>query len=306
MKALQDLEIFVLTARLGSLSATARQLDLTPAATSAAVKRLEAELGAALFLRSTRSLKLTSEGAQFLTHATEALNLLSSGAEALRSGAQQFSGTLRLSLPSDLGRRTLLAWLDEFQLAHPKLSFHLQFSDRLSDLYHPGVDLSLRYGAPSDSSLVALPVAPHNRRVLVASPQYLERHGVPDHPEQLKEHNCLSFMLSEHRHQRWRFERSGETLEVDVRGDRVADDGEVVHRWALAGRGVAFKSHLDVVDDLAEGRLVALCSDWLGEAAPLNLICGDRRQLSARVRGLRAYLSERCAQRLAGESAGGP
>ncbi|MBY6185685.1 LysR family transcriptional regulator [Marinobacter hydrocarbonoclasticus] len=299
MKALQDLDIVLLTARLGSLSAAARQLDLTPAATSAALKRVEAELGVALFIRSTRSLKLTDEGERFLSHCAEALALIKSGAEAARSNQSQFAGPLRLSLPSDLGRRTLLPWLDHFVAEHPQLSLQLQFSDRLSDLYQTSSDLSLRYGEPEDSSLVALPVAPHNRRVLVASPEYVRRCGQPESPLQLTGHNCLSFQLDAYRHDRWLFSRAGESVTVKVSGNRSADDGEAVHRWALAGQGIAYKSRLDVADDLAEGRLIVLCRDWQGEAAPLNLICADRRQLSPRIQSLRQFLSERCERQLA-------
>ncbi|MBY5920236.1 LysR family transcriptional regulator [Ferrimonas balearica] len=299
MKALQDLDIVVLTARLGSLSAAARQLDLTPAATSAALKRVENELGVALFVRSTRSLKLTDEGERFLSHCSEALALLKSGAEAVRSNQSQFAGPLRLSLPSDLGRRTLLPWLDQFLEQHPQLTLQLQLSDRLSDLYQTGSDLSLRYGEPEDSNLVALPLAPNNRRVLVASPAYIGRYGEPDHPARLSDHNCLCFHLDAYRHDRWAFSRNGESLTVKVKGDRSADDGEAVHRWALAGQGIAYKSRLDVADDLAAGRLNVVCSDWMGEAAPLNLICADRRQLSARIQSLRAFLAERCEQQLA-------
>ncbi|MBY6016751.1 LysR family transcriptional regulator [Ferrimonas balearica] len=299
MKALQDLDILVLTARLGSLSAAARQLDLTPAATSAALKRIENELGVALFVRSTRSLKLTDEGERFLSHCAEALALLKSGAEAARSNQSQFAGPLRLSLPSDLGRRTLLPWLDEFQDAHPQLTLQLQFSDRLFDLYQAGSDLSLRYGEPEDSNLVALPLAPRNRRLLVAAPSYIARCGQPAHPSELADHNCLSFHLDDYRHDRWTFHRDGEALTIKVRGNRSADDGEVVHRWALAGRGIAYKSHLDVAEDVAAGRLVRLCSDWQGELAPLNLICADRRQLSPRIQSLRQFLAERCQARLA-------
>lgn len=299
MKALQDLDIVVLTARLGSLSAAARQLELTPAATSAALKRVESELGVALFVRSTRSLKLTDEGERFLSHCTEALALIKSGAEAARSNQSQFAGPLRLSLPSGLGRRVLLPWLDAFLQQHPQMTLQLQLSDRLSDLYQGGADLSVRYGEPEESSLVALPLATHNRRVLVAAPRYLEHHGAPQHPSELNQHNCLCFHLDAHRHDRWRFHRNDETLTVRVRGDRSADDGEAVHRWALAGQGIAYKSRLDVAEDIANGRLRVLCPQWQGEAAPLNLICADRRQLSARIQSLRHYLATQCEQQLA-------
>ncbi|MCZ4303964.1 LysR family transcriptional regulator [Zoogloeaceae bacterium G21618-S1] len=295
MKALQDLDIFVRTAELGSLSAAARRLDLTPAAASAALKRLEATLQVALFVRSTRSQRLTAEGEVFLLHCRQALDLLASGREAVASGRSVVRGVLQLSLPSDLGRHVLLPWLDEFQATHPQVELRLQLSDRLADVYRQPVDLAIRYGTLPDSSLVALPLLPGNRRVLCASPDYLARAGAPASPAELTEHNCLCFQLGDTVHDRWCFSRDGRATSHRVHGDRVSDDGEVVRRWALAGHGLAYKSHADVHADLRAGRLVAVCPQWQGEPTPLNLLCADRRQLSPAVQQLRAFLMPRLA-----------
>ncbi|MEZ5628767.1 LysR family transcriptional regulator [Denitromonas sp.] len=293
MKTLQDLELFVRTAELGSLSAAARRLELTPAAASAALKRLEAALQAPLFVRSTRSLRLTAEGDMFLRHCRQALDLLAEGRAAVTSGRAVVRGVLQLSLPSDLGRNVLLPWLDAFQQRHPAVALRLQLSDRLADVYRQPVDLTIRYGTLPDSSLVALPLVPGNRRVLCASPDYLARAGAPASPAELVDHNCLCFMLGEAVHDRWRFFRDGQETSVAVHGDRVSDDGDVVRRWALAGHGLAYKSRLDVHADLQAGRLVAVCADWQGEPAPLNLLCADRRQLSPAVQQLRDFLTPR-------------
>ncbi|MCB1890566.1 MAG: LysR family transcriptional regulator, partial [Rhodocyclaceae bacterium] len=275
MRALRDLEIFTRAADAGSLSAAARQLDLTPAAVSAALKRLEAELSCVLMLRSTRSLRLTAEAQLFLDHSREALGLIADARASLASGRSVVSGELQLSVPSDLGRNTLLPWLDAFQGQHPALRLRLMVSDRILDIIRHPVDVALRYGEPPDSSLVALPVAADNRRVLCASPAYLAQHGRPDTPSDLARHNCLCFRVGDQTHDRWRFEHAGQALAIRVAGDRSADDGEVVHRWALAGAGIAYKSHLDIADDLAAGRLVPLCAEWRTEALPLNLVCAD-------------------------------
>lgn len=293
MKTLQDLELFVRTAELGSLSAAARRLELTPAAASAALKRLEAALQAPLFVRSTRSLRLTAEGDMFLRHCRQALDLLAEGRAAVTSGRAVVRGVLQLSLPSDLGRNVLLPWLDAFQQRHQAVALRLQLSDRLADVYRQPVDLTIRYGTLPDSSLVALPLVPGNRRVLCASPDYLARAGAPASPAELVDHNCLCFMLGEAVHDRWRFFRDGQETSVAVHGDRVSDDGDVVRRWALAGHGLAYKSRLDVHADLQAGRLVAVCADWQGEPAPLNLLCADRRQLSPAVQQLRDFLTPR-------------
>lgn len=305
MKALQDLEIFVLTSETGSLSAAARRLDLTPAATSAALKRLEAELGAALFVRSTRSLRLTPQGELFLAHCRQALATLAAGRDAL-AGDGSLHGTLQLSLPSDLGRHQLLGWLDDFQQRHPGVTLRVQLSDRLADVYRQPVDLAIRYGVPGDSSLIAVPLAADNRRILCAAPAYLQRAGVPQQPDDLRQHNCLCFQLGEQVHQRWQFFRYGVAHSVQVSGNRVSDDGDAVRHWALAGYGIVYKSALDVLPDLHAGRLVALCQPWLGEPAPLHMMCADRRQLNPVVQALRQYLGQRLQQFITQYRAGQP
>ena len=296
IKNLHDLQLFVRAAELGSLSAAARQLDLSPALASAGLKRLEAELGVPLMLRSTRSLRLTREGECLLPAARLALDGLRDATEEIATGRQVIRDHLQISLPSDLGRNHILRWLDDFQVRWPDISFSLQFSDRAADVYRQPVDLAIRYGVQHDSGLVALPLCANNRRVLCAAPAYLEKHGIPESPEALARHNCLRFRIADELHDLWRFERDGRETRVQVSGDRACDDGDAVRRWAIAGHGIAYKSALDLSEDIAAGRLIHLCPDWQGEPAPLTLICADRRQLSPTVVLLREYLRERCAK----------
>lgn len=300
MIALKDLEIFVRTVQGGSLSAAARMMDITPAAASASLKRLEADLGVRLFVRSTRSQRLSQEGEAYLQHCLQALELLDQGRRAATAGQLELSGSLQLSIPSDIGRRLLLPWLDEFVADYPRLQLRVQVSDRVADVFQQPVDIAIRYGNPPDSRMMALPLAPGNRRVLCASPAYLERHGRPETPADLVRHNCLCFMLSDQVHDRWRFSRDGEESLVNVRGDRIADDGETVRRWAVAGHGIAYKSRLDTEQDLRDGRLVALCTAWSGESSPLNLLCASRRQIGPAVQLLRQHLQGRIDQLAAG------
>lgn len=304
MKALADLDIFVRTADNGSLSATARALDLTPAAASAALKRLEAELGVQLFLRSTRSLRLTPHGERFLAQCRPALEALQQAGAQLAAGEQGLKGVLKLSAPSDLGRNVLLPWLDEFQNAYPEVELRLQLSDRMANVYSEPVDAAFRYGKPPDSGLVALPLALANRRVLCAAPAYLARHGAPATPQALAAHACLCFMLADEVNDRWRFARAGApAISVRVRSANVANDGDAVRRWALLGKGIAYKSGLDVAGDLAAGRLQPLCSDWTTEAVPLYLVVAGRHQLTPLLRRLQAFIAQRCTQLLADSTA---
>lgn len=300
MLRFEDLRIFVAAADHGSFSAAARELDLTPAVASAALKRLELTLETRLFVRSTRSLRLTSDGERYLEYARAALSTLQAGQNALARDKTAISGTLSVSIPSDLGRNVLLPWLDEFQLRHPRVSFQVRISDRLADLYRQPVDIALRYGTPNDSSLVALPLGEHNRRVVCASPAYFARHGTPQAPADLRRHNCLCFVLGESLHDRWSFERAGASQTVPVKGDRVGDDGDLVRRWALAGHGVAYKSRYDVLSELRTGRLVEALSDYTSEPSPLYLLCVHRMLLSPTVKRLREFLQARLREFEAG------
>ncbi|KPD31026.1 LysR family transcriptional regulator [Pseudomonas paraeruginosa] len=294
-----DLQVFVHTSDSGSLSAAARQLDISPAVASAALKRLESELEVRLFARSTRSLRLTPEGDAFLLHARASLRSLEEGRRLLQGGKDQIAGVLQLSAPSDFGRNLLLPWLDEFQAHYPRLSLRLLLGDRVADLYRQPVDVAIRYGAPADSSLVALPLAADNRRVLCAAPAYLAERGEPRQPDDLREHNCLLYQLGGRVHDRWAFQRGRRSLTLTVAGDRVCDDADVVRRWALAGKGLVYKSWLDVAEDVRAGRLRLLLPEWQGEATPLNLLCTHRVQLTRPVTLLRGFVRERCDALLA-------
>ncbi|MFP6561975.1 LysR family transcriptional regulator [Paraburkholderia sp. B3] len=293
MIRLEDLVIFISAVDHGSLSAAARQLDLTPAVASAGLKRLEAELGTRLIARSTRSLRLTPDGEGYLRYARNVIEQVEAGQNAVAHGRKTIGGTVSLSVPSDLGRNVLAVWLDEFQSQHPAVSLQVHPGDSVTDMFRAPIALAIRYGVPEDSTLVALPLVPENRRVLCASPDYFARHGRPGSPAALAQHNCLCYALSDTLHDRWTFSRNGEATVVNVRGDRSSDDGELVRRWALAGRGVAYKSRLDVLADLKAGRLEATLTDFEGESAPLHLVCAHRTMLSPTVNALRDLLRER-------------
>ncbi|WAH58157.1 LysR family transcriptional regulator [Pseudomonas silvicola] len=296
MLRFDDLQLFVRAADLGSLSAAARGMDLSPAVASAALKRIEAQLGARLLARSTRSLRLTAEGEGFLEYARTALASLEEGRQVLARGQEQPGGLIQLSAPSDFGRNVLLPWLDDLQQRYPDLSVRLLLGDRIADLFRQPVDLALRYGEPEDSSLVALPVSPDNRRVLCASPGYLAAHGRPRQVEQLAQHNCLLFMLGGRVHEHWRFGDGRREVGLTVRGDRFSDDADVVRRWALAGMGIAYKSWLDVANDVMAGRLEVVMPHLAGERTPLNLLCAHRAQLSKSVKVLHERVRKGCTE----------
>ncbi|MFT4248891.1 MAG: LysR family transcriptional regulator [Pseudomonas sp.] len=287
-----DLALFVRTAALGSFSRAAREVGLLPGQVSAAIARLERELDLRLFARTTRSLRLTAEGERYLPYARQVLETLREGRERLHGADAELHGLLQVAAPSDLGRNLLLPWLTEFRRAHPRLSLRLHLSDQVADVFRDPVDVALRLGHFDDARYVALPLAPDNRRVLVAAPDYLRRHGRPATLEALREHACLTYMLGSRAHDRWSFELDGHRHTVDVHGAMLCDDADVVRRWAIAGEGIAYKSWLDVAADVRDGRLETLFAGN-GERVPLNLVCPHRKQFSPAIRQLHALLGER-------------
>jgi DNA-binding transcriptional LysR family regulator len=161
-------------------------------------------------------------------------------------------------------------------------------------VFRDPVDIALRYGQIDDASYVALPVAPDNRRVLVASSDYIARHGRLGTLDDLASHNCLQYRLRGRAYDRWSFPLPSGMRTVQVSGRLVSDDAEVVRRWALAGEGIAYKSWLDVSEDVAQGRLEVLLPDMPGEPTPLHMVCPHRRQFSPAVKLLHALVEERC------------
>lgn len=289
---MNDLRVVVHTARTGSLTGAAQALGMTPAGASAALKRVETQLGTRLFERSTRVLRLTDPGRMLLDYAGRAFDLLEEAEAQVSAGQAALVGTIRLAAPSDLARNVLLPWLDDFLDLHPGVQLQLHVGDRALDVVRDEVDLALRYGALQDSGLVARRLAAP-RAVLCAAPRYLERHGTPLHPRDLERHNCLTFMRGGQRHTLWQFQKDGLKAAVRVGGDRSADDASLARDWARAGRGILLKTRLELEPDLAAGALVPLLADWETETYPLHALLPSARFVPQRVRALMAFLASK-------------
>ncbi|GLS84260.1 LysR family transcriptional regulator [Paraferrimonas haliotis] len=296
-----DLALFVQTADSGSITRAAQQLDLTTATASAAIKRLEKQLGTALFIRSTRQLRLSAEGERFLMYCRKALANLDEGFNAINALEGKVAGELRISVPSDLGRNLFLSWMDEIMEAHPDLSISLVIGDSLADFYQDRIDLAIRYGQLQDSNMVAFKLA-NIDRILCAAPSYVARFGMPTHPNELLQHNCLLFEVNERRFDLWELHQDVggrvERFKVKVMGNRSANDADVVHRWAVSGKGIAFKARLDMLSDLRDGKVVRLLSNYYAPAVDLHLMSPSRKQVTPAVLLLRDILREKFRQLL--------
>ncbi|HCB0028044.1 TPA: LysR family transcriptional regulator [Klebsiella pneumoniae] len=294
MFRLEDLTLFVRAAALGSFSDAAREAGQQPAQVSAAIKRLETILNIRLFARSTRSLRLTPEGETWLPYATQMLDTLEAGLQKIQTPDDEVRGMLQIAVPSDLGRNLLLTLFRDFRQRHPALRLRLLFSDQLTDVFKDPVDVAFRYGNNDDASFISLPVVPENRRVLVASPEWIARHGEPQTLEELSQHNALIYILRGRPFDRWSLSLDGVVQQQKVSGTVMSDDAEVIRRLAIAGEGIAYRSMLDVSDDLRAGRLRRLLPRYQGDVVPLNLICPHRKQLSAAVRLLYEEVKSHC------------
>lgn len=291
MVRLEDVTLFVRSAALGSFSNAAREAGLLPGQVSAAVLRLERKLDKRLFARSTRSLRLTAEGEKYLPFAQEMLAVVQAGEDSLHEN-EELQGELKMAIPSDIGRNVLLPLISTFCEQYPKVSLRLFLSDRISDVFRDPVDVAIRYGMLDTGSYVALPLAENNRRVLVASPAYLAKHGPIQRLEDLVLHHCLLYTLNGHAYDNWTFPQQGIDRKITVCGRFLCDDADVARRWAVDGMGIVYKSWIDVCADVLAGRLKVLLPEQPGEAAPLHLICPHRKQFSPAIRQLHGMLRQ--------------
>ena len=290
MVNLNDIQVFVCVAENKGFSAASKSLEISPAVASAAIKRLEQALHVQLFVRTTRSLSMTQAGLLYLEHAKTALNAIQLGESAIALNQGEMSGRLSISLPSDLGRGFLRRAINAFHDLYPKLEIKMMPTDRLSDLYKLPVDVAIRYGIPSDSSLYATPLVSNNHRVVCASPDYFEQHGKPSKPDDLSQHHCLCFLLNDVVHNKWQFGHAHDRQTVAVSANKVSDDGDMVRQWAVDGKGIAYKSRLDVLDDIRAGKLELVLEDYATEPAPLNLLTAQKMSAMPATQALYTYL----------------
>jgi DNA-binding transcriptional LysR family regulator len=286
MPALKQIESFVSVALRGSLSAAARAEGVTPAIIGRRLDALEQRLGVKLLVRTTRSVSLTFEGEAFLEDCQRILNELANAEAAVSLGGVKASGHLRVSAPAGFGRMHVAPLLREFLAQNPEVTCSLDLSDRLVDLVNENIDCAIRLGEMADSSLASVRLA-DNRRAVVASPAYIERHGAPQSLDELTRHICLSLVQQ----RGWMFSTGkNETVTIKVGGRFECNDGAVLHEWALAGFGLAWRSLWEVAADLRAGRLVTVLDQYAAPTMGIYAVFPQRRHLALRVRLLIEHL----------------
>jgi DNA-binding transcriptional LysR family regulator len=284
MDRIEDIRLFLRVLDLGSISAAARTLELSPAVASQRLKRLEAALGVRLLQRSTRQLKVTPEGAALAERGRPLIEDLEALTSDLGRAAEEVTGTLRVTLPAAFGRQYISPLLPEFLARHPRLRLSIDLSDAMLDLVAEGFDLGLRIGTLEDSNLIARRLA-DNRRLLCASPGYLERRGVPKAPGDLEQHDCLLMAGAKGPRDRWTLlSPDGSETTVRVRGPGESNTGEVVRDAALAGLGISLHSAWHVCEDLKAGRLEVVLPEYRLPESAIYAVMPERRLMLPRVR----------------------
>lgn len=275
-----DVEVFRAIAQSGSLSAAARRLGLTPMTVSRRLASLEGELGVRLFHRTTRSVSLTAEGETFLPFATTLLEASEGARISLKSYAGTASGVLKVTAPTVFGQSVIMPLIPALLAEHPALRVDLTLSDSIVDIVGLGIDVAIRIATLRDSGLIARPLAP-NRRVLCASPNYLERHGVPTTMDALLNHRRIAL----HGMPYWPFMRGGEPVAMRAEGVFSANSVEAVRTASRQGLGVAMLTYWDVRDDLDTGALhLVELEDVTPEELFITAILPTRQHVPHRVR----------------------
>ncbi|WP_019615176.1 LysR family transcriptional regulator [Psychromonas ossibalaenae] len=283
---LEDLQVILKVAEFRSITAAAENLDMRTATASAAVKRVEKSLGFELFIRTTRQLRLSSAGERYIPQCEQALVMLDLAKKNMKDDLDIIDGELRIALSSDLGRNRVIPWLDDFMAAHPNVSLRVNISDSNVDFYRDSVDIALRYGSPSDAGIYGFKIC-NVPGILCATPEYLEKHGTPEHPHDLAAHNGLFYQLHDIVHNVWRFSDKDKDYKIKMSSNRIANDAELVRRWCVAGHGLAVKSCLDMSADLLSGKLVNVMPEFKPKPTELWLICPSRQSITPAVRLLR-------------------
>lgn len=302
--ALSDVAVFLRVVEAGSFTAAAAALEVSKAAVSKYVSRLEAALGTRLLQRTTRRLTLTEAGAAYYARAAGALGELEAANDAVAALAGEPRGHLRVSAPGYLGALHLAPLLGAFLKRHPAITLDLDLSNRIVDLVQERFDVAVRISAHADSSLVARAIAPCPM-VVCAAPEYLRRHGTPRHPGELADHECLIYGLVRTPHE-WRLRPrgrggagAGRWLTVPVKGALRCNDDTALKQWLLEGLGIRQFPRFFVERELKQGKVVELLPGWESPPLTISAVFATRQHLAPKVRAFVDFLVERLPARLA-------
>ena len=293
MLDLKSLSIFMKVAERRSFVQAARDLGMSQSGVSNAINRLENDLGVRLLARTTRRVTLTEDGAAFLDRGRQIMASLEEAELVLSRTRLHPAGRLRVDMPVSAGRLQIVPLLPAFRAAYPEVQLALSFNDRYVDLVGEGVDVAIRFGALADSSLIARRLTT-TRFTVVATPEYLERHGRPRRPEEIEKHDCLGFVVPATGLARpWQFERDGARLSITPASTMSFTDGAALCATVCAGIGLAQLHDYYTEEALAAGRLKAVLQRFRPAPDPIWLVYPATRHLSPKVRAFVDFMVAR-------------
>lgn len=261
MDKLGDIELFVNVVKNKGLAAAGRKLGMSPASVTSRLNRLESGYGVRLLTRTTRKVSLTEEGAEYYQHCLKILQEVNRADESLANKTGQLQGSLKVTATVDIGKQMVAPVLAEFIFDNPGVTAHLHLVDHVVNIVEGSYDLAIRFGGLADNRMVARKLA-DNRRVLFASPVYLEKHGRPQHPNDLLKHKCVGMARDDLALNTWHFDHKGVKSTLQIAPMISSNDGSQVREWVIQGYGIALKSFCDIKTDIEAGRLVTLLDDY--------------------------------------------
>ena len=291
-----EMQVFLHVAHLGSFSAAGRAVNMTPSSTAKLITRIEHRLGVRLVERSTRRLRLTTEGELYRERAEALLAELDSLEAEVAGEARAPAGLIRINVSVPFGRHALMPLLPAFSAAYPGVRLHLTVTDDVVDLYAAQADIAFRIGPLSDSSLLAVSLGETRRRI-VASPDYLHRHGVPMTASDLEHHNCLGFNFRRAASV-WPLRSGGKWVDREVHGSIVANNGETVRHLAVLGMGLARLGEFHVRDDLRAGRLVTVLDTEIVDSEPIHALYLGAKRAPSRIKAFLDFMTPRLRELL--------
>ncbi|HVJ51758.1 MAG TPA: LysR family transcriptional regulator [Aliidongia sp.] len=290
---LDGLVAFTCVAELSSFSAAAVRLGISPSAVSQGIRSLEQRLGVPLFNRTTRSVSLTEAGARYLERVRPCVEELAFAAQEIGAAADKPKGLLRLNVPRSAYMIVLQPVLRRLFDAFPELDLEITIESSLVDIVGRGFDAGIRFGDLVERDMVAVKIGPPITAHIVASPDYLARHGTPMQPRDLLQHDCIAFRhASSGQVERWEFARDGETLALAIGGRLIVNDSAALVQAALDGLGIAYMINGYIERFIEAGRLVRLLEDWSPPLAGLMLYYPDRRRVPRKLRAVIDFLQK--------------
>ncbi len=298
----ENIRVFMRAVDSGSFSEAGRVLRLSSAVVSYRIRVLEEHLGCRLITRTTRRMNLTEAGRIYYERCIDVMEALerAEASVAERGGAPR--GAIKLTAPLGLGRKVIAPIVGTYRQTHPETELRLRLSDHLLDLVQEAIDVALRMARLEDSTFTQRKVA-DIERVICAAPEYLDRFGRPEVPDDLMNHQCLLLRYPGSMQFRWTLRNGQDVVTMPVTGAVDADDGDVLTDWALAGQGLVMKPLFEVARPIADGRLVRVMEGYPPQPVTLAVLYPTRRMLPRRVRDLVEDMHEAARRHVTGELA---